>query len=63
MESMLVIFGAGVLAFGGALVALLRVRTTCAGTCERLGRPACEGCPRVARAAEPTEEKPDAAHS
>lgn len=63
METMLVIFGASALAFLGALVSLLRVRATCAGTCERLGRPACEGCPRVAQGAEPAEEKADASHS
>ncbi|MBW2231872.1 MAG: hypothetical protein JRH17_15910 [Deltaproteobacteria bacterium] len=49
MESMLVIFGAALVALLAALVSLLRVRGTCAGACERLERPVCEGCPRLAK--------------
>lgn len=47
MEAMLIVFGASILAFLAALFSLLRVRGTCAGSCERLGRLACEGCPRL----------------
>jgi len=60
MEAMLVIFGAALLAFLAALVSLLRVRGTCAGACERLGRPACEGCPRLAAEREREKEQRDA---
>lgn len=48
MEAMLAVFGAALLAFAAALVSLLRVRGTCAGTCERLDQLACESCPRAA---------------
>lgn len=61
-SSILVVFGAAALAFLGALGALAGVRGTCAGSCERLGRIACEGCPHGAArrraAAEETGDGP-----
>lgn len=60
MEAMLVIFGAALLALSAVLVSLLRVRGTCAGTCEHLGRLACEGCPRLAHPRERDREQRDA---
>lgn len=48
MEATLWIFAAAVLAFLGAFASLVGVRGTCSGSCDRLGAPACESCPRAA---------------
>jgi len=65
MTTIALVFAAAALAFGAALGGLFGLRGTCAGHCEGVGRPACDGCPRGADRPETDrpQEGPDAARS